>query len=75
MSKEKSKDEKLIGDFLEVCNQFDNFSSSLTMPLYRVEPNLYEYFNLVKQQIQKLRLISLRTNKLVSRAETQVFFR
>jgi len=57
MSKEKSKDEKLIKDFLEVCNQFYSFSSSLTMPLYRVEPNLYEYFNLVKQQIQKLGFI------------------
>ena len=57
MNKEKSKDEKLITDFLEVCNQFENFSSSLTMPLYSDEPNLYEYFNLVKQQIQKVGFI------------------
>lgn len=57
MAVEKSNDEKLIEEFLYSCKQFHKFSSSLSMPLYSDEPNLYEYFNLVNQQIEKIEFI------------------
>ncbi len=54
---EEYKDEVSIKNFLDSCNQFYEFSSSLRMPIYSDEPNVYEYFNLVAQQIRKLEFI------------------